>query len=452
MKILLIYPNPRNEFDSLMNHPFLWSIGTKILNRLSRFPIYSPTSGYILPPLGPLAVAANTPAGIEIEFVDERIEEINFNSHVDLVGISVMTSSANHAYNTAQRFIQKGIPVVLGGIHPSLLPDEAIKYSNSVVIGEVEGLWEEILDDCKNKRLKKIYKNREFPSLKNLPVPRFDLLKDGCYLTKNIIETGRGCPHKCSFCSATKFLGNKFRFRPVMDIINEIKERKLENETVIFMSDNIFGNKNFAESLFSAIVPLNIKWMGGSSISIANYPEILRMASKSGCKSLFIGFESLTASNLNKIDKNQNPNPGDYPLLIKRIHRENIGITGSFIIGLEDDQKSIFKEVSKFVYKTNIECPQVWPLIPYPGTKIYDFLNEERRIVDYNWDHYNNITDNVVYKPRNMSISELKGIYWKIHRKVFSSWSIVKRLISTRNFIPYYLAYNISQKMKIKLF
>jgi len=133
-----------------MNHPFLWSIGTKILNWLSRFHIYSPTIGYIFPPLGLLTVAANTPSGIEIQFVDERVEEIDFRCPVDLVGISVMTFSAYHAYNIAKRFMQKGVPVILGGIHPSLMPNEAIKYSNSVVIGEVEGLWEDILMDCRN--------------------------------------------------------------------------------------------------------------------------------------------------------------------------------------------------------------------------------------------------------------------------------------------------------------
>ena len=449
MKILLIYPNPDPKYDS-MKYRLVWSICQKISNKLSKFPMGTLT-GYIIPPLSLLVVAANTPPGIEIEFIDERIEEINFNSRVDLVGISVMTSAANHAYKIAQRFMQKGIPVVLGGVHPSLLPKEAIKYSSSVVIGEVEGLWGEILDDCKNKSMKKFYKNRVPPSLHNLPIPRFDLLKKGFYVTNNIIETSRGCPHKCSFCASSKIFGNKYRYRPVADIINEIKERKLENQHIVFISDNVFGNKRFAESLFSNLIPLNITWQGGSTVSIANYPGILKLASKSGCKSLLIGFESIKGSNLSKIDKKQNQNPDDYPSLIKRIHRENIGITGNFIVGLEDDQTSIFKEITKFVYKNNIECPQVSILIPYPGTKIHDFFKKEKRIVSYNWDYYSNISGNVVYEPKNMSISELKSGYGKTWKGIYSTRSILKRLLSTRNFLSFYLPYNIVKKMKASI-
>ena len=277
------------------------------------------------------------------------------------------------------------------------------------------------------------------------------MLKKGYYLTTNIIETSRGCPYGCSFCSASKFFGSKYRFRPVSDITYEIKERNLENQHVVFISDNVFGDKSFSISLYSNLIPLNITWQGGSTISMANCPEILKIASKSGCKSLLIGFESITASNLYKINKRQNSNPENYPTLIKRIHQENIGITGNFIIGLEDDQEPIFEEIIKFVYKNNIECPQVSVLIPYPGTQIYEFLKKENRIVDSNWDNYTNISDNVVYIPKCMSIDELKSGYWKIRKEIYSTRSILKRLISTRNFLAFYLPYNIAQKVKIDL-
>ncbi len=449
MKILLVYPNVDHRFDPVGRHPFMMSAIKKTVNKFSKFPLVSPTSGYFFPPINLLAVAANTPPGIDVEFVDVRIEEVDYNAPVDLVGISVMTSAANNAYKIARRFIQKGVPVVLGGIHPSLLPDEAIKHASSVVIGEVEGLWEKIIDDCKHKRLKKFYKNEELPSLENLPVPRLDLLKKDRYLTTNIIETSRGCPFNCSFCSATKFFGNKYRFRPIADIVGEIKERKLENQHVAFISDNVFGNKRFSESLFSALIPLNITWMGGATTSIANYPDILKLASKSGCKSLLIGFESISVSNLKDINKTQNSNPKNYPSLIKKIHHENIGITGNFIIGLEDDRKSVFKEIATFIHKNNIECPQISVLIPYPGTQMHDFLKAENRILDFNWDNYANTTANVVYKPNHMSVEDLKNGYWEIYRGVYSNWSILKRLFSTRNFLPFYLPFNFLLKMKI---
>lgn len=448
MKIILIYPNVDRRFDSLVRYPFFLSTVKKIANKFSKFPIVSSSSGYIVPPLNLLAVAANTPPGIEIEFVDERVEEINFNSKADLVGISVMTSAANHSYEVSRRFMNRGIPVVLGGIHPSLLPDEAIKHADSVAIGEVEGIWENIIEDCKNKKLKKLYKNDELPSLEKLPIPRFDLLKKEHYLTTNIIETSRGCPFKCSFCAASSFFGNKYRFRPVSEIINEIKTRKLENQHIVFVSDNIFGDKNFAKSLFSALIPLNITWMGGATTLIGNHPEILKLAAKSGCKSLLIGFESISDSNLKKIDKNQN-SPRNYPQLIKKIHKENIGITGNFIIGLEDDQSTVFDEISRFIHKNNIECPQISILIPYPGTKIYELFHEEKRIFDYNWTNYANTTSNVVFQPKNMSVEDLKNGYWKIYKKVYSGWSICKRLLSTRNFLSLYFPYNILLKMKL---
>lgn len=448
MKILLIYPNVDYRFDSLVRYSFLVSAIKKTGNLFSKYPIVTPSGGYIVPPVGLLIAAASIPPGVEIELIDERVEKIDYNSDADLVGISVITSAANRAYEISRRFRQKGIPVILGGVHTSLFPKEAETHADSIVLGEVEGLWEKIIEDLKSKTLKKRYENQELHSLKNLPIPRFDLLKSNRYLVTNIIETSRGCPHKCSFCATSKFFGNKYRFRPIEDIVNEIKERKLENQHVIFISDNIFGKKSFAEALFKALIPLNITWMGGVTISIGNDPELLKLASKSGCKSMLIGFESIKASNLDKINKNQNSDPANYPRLIKAIHRENIGITGNLILGLDDDHPSIFKEIIDFINTNKIECPQISILIPYPGTPIHETLKNENRILNFNYDNYTNSADNVVFEPKNMSVSDLKDGYWEIYKGVYSVWPVIKRLFSTRNFVPFYLPYNLLLGLK----
>lgn len=450
MKILLIYPNPDHKLEPQQIKPLIWKLSKFFIIDICKFPTsHIPTIDYLLPPLSLLVVAANIPSDVEVELVDERVEKVNFDAPYDLVGISVMTSAALHSYNIAKKFMDKGVPVLLGGVHPSLLPEEAKNHSSSIVIGEVEGLWEEIIVDLKNKKLKKEYKNQTLSSLESLPIPRFDLLKKEFYLTTNLIETSRGCPFKCAFCATNKISGNRYRFRPVDDIIAEIKTRQLENKHIVFMSDNIFGNKGFSKSLFTSLIPLNVIWQGGSTIAIANHPEILHMASKSGCRSLLIGFESVSKSNMDSIEKKQTPE--EFPKLIERIHQQKIGITGNFIVGLDNDHLNIFDDLIKFINKNNIECPQISILIPYPSTKIHEMLKAENRIIDFNWEHYSNISGNVVYIPKHMTISDLKMGYWKTWKKVYSTWSIFKRLISTRNFLSFYIPYNIVLKTKSRI-
>ncbi|MEE9574317.1 MAG: radical SAM protein [Candidatus Neomarinimicrobiota bacterium] len=446
MKILLIYPNPKVEYDSLINHPRLASIMAIILKKL--YNKLSSTGGYAIPPLGLLVIAANTPLEHEVFFVDERVEEIDFDMDIDLVGISVLTISATRTYEISDRFRKRGIPVILGGIHPSILPHEALEHANSVVIGEVEGIWEGIINDCKNHDLKSIYKAETFHSMENLPIPRFDLLKKGFYISDNIIEIGRGCPFNCSFCSASKFFGNRFRFRPIQDIVNEIKIRNLDNKFILFISDNIFSDKEYAKKLFNALLQLNIEWMSQSSILIAKNNELLQLAARSGCKSLLIGFESLSIQNLKDIKKFHNSNPSDYHSLIKRIHDAGIGITGNFIVGLDEDQTSVFDGILKFVDETKIESPQIGILIPYPGTEIFNYFEKNGRIITKDWDKYYNINSNVVFKPKQMTVNELKKGYCETFLKLYSTLAIIKRLGFTRNFLSFYLPYNLGQNRK----
>lgn len=448
MKILLIYPNPGLEYDSLGRHPCIAGIARKLAKVIWwRFP---GNGGSLIPPLALITLAAQTPQHHEVILVDERLEEIDFNVKVDLVGISVMTISAKRAYKIADQFKERGIPVILGGIHPSLLPKEASQHSTSIVIGEAEGIWHKVLEDCEEGRLGKIYKSHKYPDLRNLPIPRFDLLKRSGYITHNIIEIGRGCPYNCSFCSATTFFGNKYRYRPIEDIVKEIKIRKLVNKFVIFTSDNIFSNKQYARELFTALIPYNIHWMGNSSIQIARDRELLKLASRSGCRSLLLGFESLSEHTLKNINKGHNSNPEHYSSLIEAIHNEGIGITGNFIVGLDGDDTTVFNQISDFVIKEKIEAPQVCILVPFPGTKLFYEFEKDDRILTKDWDLYYNTIGNIVYEPKGMTIKELRRGYCTTFMKMYSTRAIIKRLFPTRNFLGFYLPYNIGHKWKTR--
>jgi len=243
-----------------------------------------------LPPFSLAAVASATPDYVNVKIIDEAIEPIDYNYPADLVGITILTRFAPHAYEIADRFRNKGIKVVLGGLHPSALPEEAIQHADSVVIGEAEGIWNILIEDFEKNTSKKFYKNSDFPNLRKIKSPRRDLFKKSRYLFTGMVQTGRGCPFNCNFCSVTKFFGGRFRTRPVECVIKEV--RSLRTKFIGFSDDNIFGNRIYARKLFNALKYEGIIWMAQSSINIADDPELLHLAARSGCKGLSSGLQS----------------------------------------------------------------------------------------------------------------------------------------------------------------
>jgi radical SAM superfamily enzyme YgiQ (UPF0313 family) len=259
----------------------------------------------ILPPLGLAIVAALTPPDIEVSLTDENVSAIDFEKETDLVGITALTITAQRAYEIADTFRARGVKVVLGGIHPSILPEEASQHADAVVIGEAEGIWPGLIEDFRSNKLQRVYRQNERPSMLNLPIPRRDLFANGAYLVRNTIFTTRGCPYSCAFCTVTSFFGHTYRCRPVEEVIKEI-ETLNKKKLVVFLDDNIVGNPKFAKELFRALIPHKIKWVGQASVTIARDDELLKLAAASGCIDLFVGFESLSPASLTAVGKKIN--------------------------------------------------------------------------------------------------------------------------------------------------
>ncbi|RLA94767.1 MAG: B12-binding domain-containing radical SAM protein, partial [Deltaproteobacteria bacterium] len=371
-------------------------------------------------------IAGLTPDEHEVQITDENVEDIDFEEDVDLVGLTGMTIHAPRAYEIAKRFRERGIPVVMGGIHASSLPYEAKKHVDAVVIGEAETVWKKLLEDVRSGKLKPFYKAEGLCSLKGLPHPRQDLLKKQAYMTTNCIQTTRGCPFNCNYCSVTQFFGHRYRLRPVEEVVEEAK--KYSGNFVAFVDDNIVGNPSYAKKLFKALIPLNIRWGSQGSLTMAKDDELLKLAAKSGCSAMFIGFESLSQKNLKAMNKSINK-VDEYSDAIKKIHDHGIMINGAFIFGLDYDDESVFERTVRFVEKEKIELATYHILTPLPGTLFFQQMEKEGRIIDWDWSKYNSI--NVVFKPKLMSEETLQNGYYWAFKETYSWHSILKRLAFT---------------------
>lgn len=380
-----------------------------------------------LPPLGLAMIAAVTPSWVEVSLTDENVTAIDFQKETDLVGITATTVTAPHVYEIADAFRVRGVKVVLGGIHPTVLPEEASQHADAVVIGEAEGIWPSLIEDFKENRLQRVYRNNQRPNLLGLPLPRRELFKKGAYLLPNSISTTRGCPYSCSFCSISSIFGHTYRCRPVAEILKEIstfKDRKL----ITFVDDNIVGNPKFAKELFRGLVPYKIRWLGQASLTIARDNELLELAAVSGCIGLLIGFESLSAANMAAVAKRVNVD--EYEQGIRKIHSHRIAILGSFIFGFDGDDEAVFEDTVRFSQKMRLESAHFNILTPYPGTAIYQSFNKAGRILTKDWSKYGYES---VFEPKRMSREMLqRGTDWA-WRQFYSLPSILRRVGVTRH-------------------
>ncbi|MDI7261922.1 MAG: radical SAM protein [Thermodesulfobacteriota bacterium] len=368
-------------------------------------------------------LAALTPPEIKVEITDENVGPINFEEEVDLVGITGMIMHASRAYEIAHRFRQRGIPVVMGGPHASSLPLEAKEHVDAVVIGEAEMVWKELLEDLRRGSLKPFYRAESFHSMKGLARPRLDLLKKDAYMTINCVQTTRGCPHRCDFCYVTHFFGNTYRCRPVEEVIQEV--RQLEGEFIVFVDDNIAGDRRYAKELFTQFKPLKKKWAGQASLTLTRDPELLRLAAESGCVSLFIGVESLSPENLKGVNKSFNRVP-QFEEAIRILHNHDIMILASFIVGLDHDDEGVFEKNLRFCERNRIELPSFFILTPLPGTPLFKKMEQEGRLLHRDWTQYNGAT--VVFKPNLMTEETLQqGFQW-LCKEAYSWTSIIKRV------------------------
>jgi len=377
-----------------------------------RFPYLSLTS-----------LAALTGEDWDVTIVDENVCALDYEDLPDLVAISIMTPLAPRGYAIADTYRSKGVTVVLGGIHPTMMPDEAGRHADAIVQGEAETSWPQVLDDFTNKTLKPLYRPDGFCSLDGLPIPRRELLQRKAYFFTNTIQTTRGCPFNCEFCSVTSFYGRTYRMRTVQDIVAELDQTG--GGFTFFVDDNIVGKPVFAKKLFRALIPLKLKWFSQASLNIVKDAELLDLAQKSGCKGLFIGFESLSQDSLQAMGKSVNQ-VSEYRQAIKAIHDHGIGIQGSFIFGTDQDDATIFSDVLRFIEKTGLEAALFSILTPFPGTRIHATLMHANRILNTDWEKYD--MNHVVFKPKKITPQKLQeGFNWS-YKRLYGYPSIIKRL------------------------
>jgi radical SAM superfamily enzyme YgiQ (UPF0313 family) len=411
-----------------------------------------------IPNLALPILAALSPPDAEISFIDDLLTPIHLEKdlkEVDLVGITVLTKTALRAYEIAAAYRKKGIPVVLGGIHATALPEEAKLHADSVVIGEAEEVWPRLIEDAKAGHLKPFYRQESFIDLSKIPRPRREILPKNGYFPLDVIQVTRGCPFRCEFCSVRNFFGDTYRFRPIHDVIEEINS--LRHRLIMFNDDNIIGNPSYSKELLKALIPLKKKWIGQASLSGLKEAENVALLAKSGCIGLLIGFESLSKKNLMKSQKFQN-DPSEYREIIHTLHQFGITIWGSFIFGFDEDDPSIFEKTVDFTIQTKLFSVVFALLTPYPETTFYQRVKNEGRLVQDRWWLLEKPEDSAPYfLPMKMSAEALREGWKRAWKEFYSFPSIWKRfhwdysptLINRLVYFPFQLMQHRFTKKKI---
>lgn len=364
-----------------------------------------------MPMLGLLYVAANTPPEIELDFIDESHHLITEFEHYDIVGISGMTMHANRMYRLAQEYRARGAHVALGGVHVTFCVDEALQYADTVFMGESDLTWPQFLADFMEGKARRIYSPDQVVSLAGLPWLDLSLVDGPAYRTAestvNGIAATRGCPNTCNFCCVRLMFDDVVRQRPVDEVAAEVAA--MEDGFVMFQDDNIVGNQRYAGQLFDALKPVGRQWGAQASINVTNNPKLLQSMADSGCRSVFVGFETVSEETLHVLAKGKVNKARRFRDQIKQLHDLGIMIVGSFIVGVDGEPASTFDDIYKLVDETGIEFPVVNCLTPFPGTPLYDDFRKAGRIIDDNWDKYD--LQHVVISPLDQSPEQLQFKY-----------------------------------------
>src|ERR1700756_245396 len=350
--------------------------------------LYSPLAGL-------LAVAASIPCDqYEVVLTDENIETIDFDLKADLVGISAMTSYINRGYEIADRFRAQGVPVVIGGVHASFMPQEALKHCDAVVIGEVELVIGKLPDDLEDGSMRGTYKSDVLHSMIGMPMPRYDLLKKNRYVNRTFVQTSRGCHQGCTFCSEPLMNGLKFRYRPVDEVIHEMEN--CGSRTISINDADFFGTPDRPKEVMRALRGRGIRWQAGVTSKLAQDDSMLELAAESGCSLLSIGFESVSRSTLTSVHKHVN-RPETFAALVEKVHSYGIMVFGLFMFGFDGDDPSVFDTTARFNINAGFDACAFSALTPYPGTLTWYEMKRADRIVSYDWTMYDQ--GHVVYRP-----------------------------------------------------
>jgi len=385
-------------------------------------PFWRPIKYSLFPPLGLATLAAYLSPDDEIDLQDQHVEKLNLNDQPDLVIIQVYITNAYRAYQIADHYRSIGSYVILGGLHITSLPDEAAAHADSIFLGPGEETFPEFLKDFKNKSPKKRYSSA-LRTLHHIPPIRRDLIKRHRYLVPNSIVVTRGCPHHCDFCYKDAFFegGKGFYTQLVDEALAEID--RLPGKHLYFLDDHLLGNAKFAAELFEGMKGMNRVFQAASTVDAVLRGNLIEKAADAGLRSLFVGFETFSPANLKQSNKKQNLEK-DYGSAVNRLHSLGIMINGSFVFGLDDDDKDVFKRTVDWGVTNAITTSTYHVLTPYPGTKLYKDMENEGRLLTKNWDLYD--TRNVVYQTKNLSPQELKDGYDRAYREFYSWKNIIK--------------------------
>ncbi len=419
----------------------------RILLISPRGPLYRHRSGiwkkslrYAPLTLTTLAALIPPELNAEVTLVDEGIEAVDLEAEADLVGISAITGSAPRSYEMADHFRRRGLPVVLGGVHPTLMPEEAARHADAVVVGYAEDTWPQLLRDFVAGRLQPRYDQAPDLSLANRPRPRRDLLPGGRYVLSHTIEATRGCIHPCEFCVVPAAWGRP-RQQPIADVVADIRQMKAKR--LIFLDLNLIADIDYAKELFAALIPLNITWGGLATTMIAWDEELLDLAARSGCRGLLIGFETLSEAALTETKKGFNQRR-DYQDVVRRLHDRGIAIQGTFVFGFDNHTTDTFVETVQFVLDAAIDLPRYAILTPFPGTPLFRKLKQQGRILTENWELYDG--QHVVYQPHRLDPDTLLRQTEWAWKKSYSYGSIARRLLGSRLQLPLSLAANLGYR------
>jgi len=400
MKILLVHPQ-----NYLQRH------STGIYGRSLRYaPLTMPTLKALVP--------ADLQA--EVRIVDEMVEDLDFNTPADLVGITAITGTAPRAYRIADHYRAKGATVVLGGVHPTLLTEESLAHADAVVRGYAERPWPKLLRDFSVGRLQRVYEDSEPFDPKLIVAPDRSGIHPRDYIGWGTVEMSRGCSNKCDFCISHRFHPS-FICRPIGDVIEEIKA--LRSKIVFFLDPNLIGNRQHAKEFFRELAKLKKWWVGCASLDIVDDPELLSLAEKSGCRGLLMGFESVRNEALVSMGKIRNLGK-TYANVVDALHNHGILVQACFVFGFDTDDVSVFEEAADYIAHSRFDLPQISIYTPFPGTPVFERMEREERILTHNWSLYNG--QNVVFRPSRMTAEELDRGTDLVRKRVYE-WSALSR-------------------------
>ena len=377
-------------------------------------------------PLTLTTLAALTPGDVHVRFVDGSIEPIPLDYPADLVGISVLTGTSLRAYEISRHFRSRGIPVVMGGVHVTIMKEEARQHADTIVLGMAERIWPVIIADFKNGKMKDVYFDEGWPPddiLGGVPSPRIDLLRRHRYAVPDTVQATRGCKHKCDFCSVSSVWPRYYK-RPVPDVIRDIE--RLPGKRIAFNDVSLVDDLDYAKELFKAMIPLKRKWGGLATTLVGRDNELLDLMQKSGCVYLLLGLESSNQRILRDIHKGFNKDD-DYDELMRNLHERGISVQGCFVFGFDEDDRTVFKDTVQRVLDLQIDIPRYSIYTPYPGTALFKRMKSENRILSDNWDNYD--TMHVVFQPAKMSPEELYAGFKWAYRETFRFSNILKRTV-----------------------